>query len=185
MKRKEASTKNKSGGVRSQSLSTQPGRRDTVPHWSSKRGKVRRIALTLKYLKMDTNKKAKKTKGNFQAARQQSATSLPAQKAPCTESDQAYRETCAQILQVVDQACVGEESGPTPRGKQYTQSPPDGVRTLTEFIAWIANRCANLDYIRCMYSSQEVVQELLNKETKRGKPGYVERSVRMQQLTVT
>ena len=44
---------------------------------------------------------------------------------------------------------------------------------LTEFIAWIVNRCTKLDYIRCLYSSQEVVQELLNKERKRGKPGYV------------
>ena len=173
MKRRGLHQEQTRRGVRSVTTNPVQKKRYSTPLEFQER-ESREVKTFKEYLKMDTNKKAKKTKSKSQAARQQSTASSSAQKATCTESDQAYKETCAQILQVVDQACVGQESGPAPRGQQYNQSLPDGIHTLTEFTAWIANRCTNLEYIRCRRdSSQEVVQEILNKESKRGKIGYV------------
>ena len=47
-------------------------------------------------------------------------------------------------------------------GKRHTSNPPAGLTSLPEFIKWIAQRCTNPRYARCLYGDQDIVHEILH-----------------------
>ena len=40
---------------------------------------------------------------------------------------------------------------------------------MPEFIKWIAQRCTNLHYVRCLYGDQDIVHEILHEAQEKGK----------------
>ena len=53
-------------------------------------------------------------------------------------------------------------------GKRHTSNPPAGLTSLPEFIKWIAQRCTNPHYVRCLYGDQDSVHEILHKAQGNG-----------------
>ena len=94
------------------------------------------------YLKREKTKKRKKTKGQ--------PPLVPQLDAP--EAD---------ILEIIDSA-ISENSTNQASGKRHTSNPPAGLTSLPEFIIWIAQRCTNPHYVRCLYGNQDIVHEILH-----------------------
>ena len=94
------------------------------------------------YLKKEKAKKRKKSRGQPPLA--------PQLEAP--EAD---------TLQEIDRA-ISENNNIQASGKRYTSNPPAGLISLPEIIKWIAQRCTNPHYVRCLYGDQDIVHEILH-----------------------
>ena len=73
------------------------------------------------------------------------------------------------LRKLIDQARSGQ--------KTYKSSscdvPPSGLKHLEDFVKWIVLDCNDMNYIVCLYSPQERLQEVLHQEMKKKQKGYV------------
>ena len=106
-----------------------------------------------KYLEKGKIKKRKRTKGQPPLASKQDAPE-------------------ADILEEVDRAISADDNTQT-SGKRHTSNPPAGLTSLPELIKWIAQRCTNPHYVRCLYGDQDIVHEIFDEAQGNGECKFI------------
>ena len=104
------------------------------------------------HLKKGKTKKRKKPKGQPPLAPQQDAPG-------------------ADILKEIDRA-ISEDNNNQTSGKRHTSNPPTGLTSSPKFIKWIAQRCTNSHYVRCLHWDQDSVHEILHEAQGNGERKY-------------